>query len=54
MVGTEGGGRGREGKGKRRKGEEGSGGSRGIGRHAQLAGGLAIEVLGYLTSVMSW
>ena len=31
MVGTEGGGRGREGKGKRRKGEEGSGGSRRIG-----------------------
>jgi len=53
--GREGDGRGREGKGKGRKGEEGSGSgrSRGIGGHAPLAGGLAIEVLVYLTSVMS-
>jgi len=42
-----------DGKGKGRKGEEGSGGSREIGGHAPIAGGLAIEVLVHLTSVMS-
>ena len=51
--GREGAGRGREGKGKGRKGEEGSGGSKGIGGQGPFAGGLAIEVLVYLTSVMS-
>ena len=42
-----------EGKGNGRKGEEGSGGSTGIGGHEPLAGGLAIKVLAHLTSVMS-
>ena len=43
---------GREGRGNRGKGREGSGGFTRAGeRHAPLADGLAIEVLVYLTSV---